>query len=69
MATSQPPSSHGSDGHPQADSLDSILLIIDGPGDTTIRPRRPNIPLDYPRPLLPRTSPPAEPPKSDENRE
>jgi len=36
------------------EDLDSILVVIDGPGDTTRRPRRPEIPLTPPdRPLGP----------------
>ena len=31
---------------------DAILVVIDGSGDTTIKPLRPNIPRDYPRPNL-----------------
>ena len=48
-------------GHPriQTDSLDTVLVFIDGPGDTTRRPRRPNIPLDPPRPRRPEPEPPA----------
>jgi hypothetical protein len=30
-----------------------VILYGEGPGDTTVRPRRPEIPLDYPRPQLP----------------
>jgi hypothetical protein len=69
MATSQPNPSPGNDGHAQTDSLDSILVIIEGPGDTTVRPGRPNIPLDsYPRPLRPQAPPPAQPPTSGDDR-
>ena len=47
------------------DSLDSTLLIITGPGDTTIGPRPANVPLpgQEPRPQ-PRGTPP--PPPKDE---
>lgn len=46
------------------DSSDDILVIVDGPGDTTVRPRPPNVPRYYPG----RTPPPGypgdpEPPK------
>jgi hypothetical protein len=39
----------------ETDSLGSEIIIIDEPGDTTVRPRRPNIPLDPPRPPQPET--------------
>jgi hypothetical protein len=42
-----------------SDSLDGEIIVIDEPGDTTIRPRRPNIPLDPPRPRRPESDPPA----------
>ena len=47
------------------DSSDSTLLIITGPGDTTVRPRRPNVPRpgEEPRPQ-PRGTPP-QPPKDE----
>jgi hypothetical protein len=36
-----------------------LILYDDGPGDRTVRPRGPEIPLDPPRPQLPpRSSPP-----------
>jgi hypothetical protein len=35
------------------ESVNSIIVVIDGPADTTIRPARPNILGDYPRPLVP----------------
>jgi hypothetical protein len=37
----------------RTDSLRSVLVFIDKPGDTTRRPRRANIPLDPPRPRRP----------------
>jgi hypothetical protein len=38
----------------QSDSIDSILFVVEGPGDTTRRPRRPSIPYTAPDgPLLP----------------
>jgi hypothetical protein len=36
------------------ESPNSILVVIDGPGDTTRRPRRPEIPLTAPRPHIPK---------------
>jgi hypothetical protein len=45
----------------------SILVIIEGPGERTVRPRRPNVPLDPPRfqpPQKPGQEP--EPPRDDE---
>ncbi len=45
------PSKYGSS---ETDALESVLVILDGPGDTTRRPRRPEIPLTPPdRPLGP----------------
>ncbi len=44
------------------ESLDGVLYVLEGPGDTTRRPRRPNIPLeppDRPRTPPPPTAPPA----------
>ena len=41
------------------DSLNSILVVIDGPGDTTVRPRDPRIPRSWPRPETPPPEPPA----------
>lgn len=50
-------------------SEDSPLVIIDGPGDTTRRPLRPNIPRDWPprqppQPPADQKTPPEEPPKT-----
>jgi hypothetical protein len=47
--------------YPETHSHPSIVVVIDGPGDTTHRPRRPNVPLDPPRP-----KPPVEPPEEKE---
>ncbi len=44
----------------ETDSLSSEIVVIDGPGDTTIRPRRPCIPLDPPRPRRPEPEPPVD---------
>ena len=44
----------------ETDSLGTIFVVIDGPGDTTIRPRRPHIPLEPPPPRRPEPEPPAE---------
>ena len=44
----------------ETDSLRSIDVVIDGPGDKTIRPRRPHIPLEPPPPRRPEPEPPAE---------
>jgi hypothetical protein len=45
---------------------DDLVTIVydDSPGDTRVRPRRPEIPLEYPRVQLPK--PPTPPAKSDE---
>jgi hypothetical protein len=48
----------------ETDSLDSDIIIIDEPGDTTVRPRPPDIPLDPPRPRPQQPGPPAGPPGS-----
>ncbi len=39
-------------------SDNTIVVVFDGPGNTTRRPRRPNIPRDWP---------PPEPPKNPES--
>jgi hypothetical protein len=49
-------------------SENSCVFVIRGPGDKTRRPRRPNIPRDWPGRQPPQQSsdqpPPEEPPKS-----
>ena len=47
-------------GESATNSEDSLLVVIEGPGDTTRRPRRPNIPRDEPRrePQRPTDGPP-----------
>jgi hypothetical protein len=47
--SNQPPDPQAS----TTEAPDTILIIIEGPGDKTRRPRRPNIPLDYPPPRPP----------------
>ena len=63
MNAEEKPADHT--GEYSTDSLDSTLLIITGPGDTTVRPRRPNVPRpgEEPRPQ-PRGTPP-QPPKDE----
>jgi hypothetical protein len=39
--------------HFVTESLDSILVVLEGPGDKTRRPRRPNILLTPPPPRRP----------------
>ncbi len=62
---SPPPPPRCPPGH-DTDSLNTILVIIDEPGDRTVRPMDPNLPRDWPRPNLPRRpgngESPAEPP-------
>jgi hypothetical protein len=43
------------------ESPDTVIVVIEGPGDTTHRPRRPNIPLpgQEPRPAPARPPEPA----------
>jgi hypothetical protein len=43
MSTPRPPSAESSRGD-STNSLDSPLIVFDGPGDNTIRPARPNLP-------------------------
>ncbi len=50
------PSKYGSS---ETEALDSVLVVFDGPGDTTRRPRRPEIPLTPPES-------PSAPPKPDD---
>jgi hypothetical protein len=45
------------------ESLDTIIVTIEGPGDTTVRPRRPNVPVD---PFPPRRPPLPERPENGE---
>jgi hypothetical protein len=47
----------------ETNSLDCDIVVIDELGDTTVRPRRPNIPLDPPRPRRPQLEPPSDEPK------
>jgi hypothetical protein len=42
----------------ETDSSGTIFVVIDEPGDTTIRPRRPHIPLEPPPPRRPQPEPP-----------
>ena len=46
----------------QTDSSRGVIIVIDEPGDTTRRPRRPNIPLDPPPPRRPEPDPRDTPP-------
>jgi hypothetical protein len=47
-------------------SDESLVVVFEGPGDSTRRPRRPNNPREWPRLETPRQSqPPAQPPKAD----
>jgi hypothetical protein len=50
-------------------SEDSLLVEFEGPGDTTRRPRRPNIPRDWPPPGPPQEPQPPtdQPPPPDTN--
>jgi hypothetical protein len=57
MATDQPePPRHG--GEWETSSEGTIFVSDDGPGDTTVRPRPPNIPRYFPG----RSEPPGYPP-------
>jgi hypothetical protein len=47
---------------PWTDSENTIYISREVWGDTTVRPRPPEIPLEYPRPRLPRKEPPEVPP-------
>lgn len=42
------------DREPITEATDTILVVAEGPADTTVRPRRPNIPLTWSRPTPPR---------------
>jgi hypothetical protein len=48
-------------------SSDAILIIDDGPGDTTIRPRPPNVPRYFPGREPPEGDPSSLPVKPPEN--
>jgi hypothetical protein len=46
------------------DSLNTVIYDDDSPGDTTVRPHPPHLPLDwYPRPQWRQKPPELEPPK------
>jgi hypothetical protein len=64
MSATQPPSPHR-DGQGVTDSSDSVIVEATGPGDTTIRPRRPNVPRYYPGREPPPGHPAAKPPRKD----
>jgi len=56
------PNSDSNDGKkiPEDDML--VIVFDDGPSDLTVRPGRPEIPKDWPRPQLPpRETPPEKP--------
>jgi hypothetical protein len=48
----------------QGDPADPLLdvIFVEGPGDTTIRPMDPTLPLEYPRPVYPPRPQPPSPP-------
>jgi len=49
-------------GQDKPDDTDIQIVFDDGPWDLTVRPRRPEIPKDWPRPQLPpRETPPEKP--------
>ena len=52
----------GNDPVVQTDSRNVVDVLIDEPGDTTVRPRRPNVPLDPPPPRRPEPDPRDTPP-------
>jgi hypothetical protein len=58
---STPESESPKNGEVVTDSSGSILIVADGPGDTTRRPRRPNIPRG-----LPEREPPIPPAVSEQ---
>jgi hypothetical protein len=56
-----PPTNPDSNEQVTTESLDGIVVIIEGPADTTRRPRRPNIPLTTPKPIPPAKPSPENP--------
>jgi hypothetical protein len=66
---SSPPGGPVYDSWTGTETRNAIDVLADGVPDTTIRPRRPEIPLEYPRPKLPKKKrkkkPPEQPPQSD----
>ena len=42
---------------PKTDARKAVDILIDEPGDTTRRPRRPNVPIDPPPPRRPEPDP------------
>jgi len=57
LTMSAPGPESGDNGATSTDSITSVYYYDDAPGDTTVRPRRPEIPLDWPR-----EQPPVPPP-------
>jgi hypothetical protein len=62
---STPPGGPVYDSWTCTESLNAIDVLADGVPDTTVRPRRPEIPLEYPRPQPPKKKPPEQPPQPD----
>jgi hypothetical protein len=56
------PESHDNDGQGHMESTNTTIIVIDGPGDTTVRPHPPNLPLHPPDHGLPGSEPRATPP-------
>jgi hypothetical protein len=44
----------------RTDNLQADIVIDDGPGDNTVRPMRPEMPREHPRPNLPKPETPPE---------
>lgn len=69
MSTSQPDNQSPSDfpgpNQVTVDSHGTVLVVVDGPADTTRRPARHPILREWPRPRMPK---PPEPPKPSEER-
>ncbi len=55
-----------SDGDATTDSSDSLVVIFDGHGDTTRRPRPPSIPREWTRPASAEKRPSPDQPHTDQ---
>jgi hypothetical protein len=65
MSAGQSPSPKRDNGQGTADSSDSVIVEATGPGDTTIRPRPPNVPRYYPGREPPPDHTAAKPPRKN----
>jgi hypothetical protein len=48
-----PPAPDSDEPDGESDALNTVIIVIEGPGDTTRRPRRPSIPYTPPEDIPP----------------